>query len=84
MSITSLIRKARKIKDLANPTGSTRGIDYYTFEFDERIDVAIATEDGKTKLKGCTCLFHSTADPRCMALCSYYLAVLLRMADNIK
>ncbi len=87
MSINSLIRKARRLKVLARPDGTARKKYFYSFkdlEEDKEINVVVGTENEMTKLIGCTCKFHSVKDPRCTALCSYFLAVLFKMEGNIK
>lgn len=84
MSLNSLIRKGKRLKDLAEFEGEGKGNHYYSFKFEEtEVKVTITTEE-VTKLTHCTCAFHSVKDVKCQALCSYYLAVLFKLEEKIQ
>ena len=79
--IKDLIKKAKSLIKYCEIEGTARGVAYYNFKFDNNpISVAIATDE-TTKLKNCTCGFHSKKDPLMASLCSFYIACILKEAN---
>lgn len=84
MSLPSLIRKARKIKDNVSFEGGLKR-KYYKVKFENsEVGVVIQTADNETFLTKCTCKHHSVKDPICHSLCCYFLAVLFYLQVEIK
>ena len=87
MTLVSLIRKARKLVPFCDLEEHTEKNYYFEFKFlkaKEKVNVIIGIDNGITKLKKCTCMFHSVKDNTNKGLCSYFLACLFKLEKVIR
>jgi len=80
MSLINLIRKAKQLEKEVQLLGTGRKCHHFRIK---DVELSIITEEKMTGLKKCTCDFHSVKDVHSRALCSYFIACLFKLKEEV-